>query len=82
MKRTAYVVAVSQKEADKCVLAIGWDTRAEAEAHLKDVQSPPTDWFYAQLYRVYVVKYEAEPELHHTGACGDVCSQCGLDDES
>lgn len=50
-----YVVATSQKEANDLADLIGWETRAQAEEHLREVQAPPTDPFYAQQYRVYVV---------------------------
>ena len=53
---TKYVVAVSQAEADSLVECIGHDTRADAEYHLKYVKEPPTDPFYAAMYRVYEVQ--------------------------
>jgi hypothetical protein len=51
-----YVVAVNRKEAEELADVIGWDTKREAEAHLKEVQAPPTDPYYAQQYRVYEVR--------------------------
>lgn len=50
-----YVVAVNQKEADDVAWLIGLPIRKEAEAHLKQVQAPPTDPYYASQYRVYKV---------------------------
>lgn len=53
---TRYVVAVSREEAELLADAIGCDTKDEALGHLRDVQSPPTDPFYAQQYTVYRVE--------------------------
>ena len=50
-----YVVAVGRKEAEDLAEEFGWDTIAEAQTHLKEVQAPPTDPYYAQMYRVYRV---------------------------
>lgn len=49
----AYVVAVSQREADSIANLIGHTTEAEAEAHLREVKGPPTDPYYAAQYRIY-----------------------------
>ncbi len=53
-----YVVAVSKKEAES-LYSYGHDTRPEAEQHLQEVQAPPTDSYYADLYRVYRVQRPA-----------------------
>lgn len=53
-----YVVAVSQKEAFEIARDrpdVCHTKKSEAEAHLKKVQAPPTDSFYASQYRVYTV---------------------------
>ena len=53
---TRYVVAVNEEEAQELAALIGHRTRAEAEKHLKEVQAPPTDPYYARQYRVCAVK--------------------------
>jgi len=51
-----YFPAVSQQEAEECVDAgYGWDTREEAEEHLKRIQAPPTDYEYARQYKIWEV---------------------------
>jgi len=56
-----YVVAVSQKEAEELADLIGWNDRRCAEEHLAAVKAPPTDPYYAAMYRVYGVE-SAAPE--------------------
>lgn len=48
-----YVVAVSQAEAHELADLIGHESRREAEIHLGEVKAPPTDPYYAAMYRVY-----------------------------
>lgn len=52
-KVTLFVVAISQKEADDIADMCGHDTRTEAETHLAEVKAPPTDPYYAAMYRIY-----------------------------
>lgn len=54
-----FVVAISQKEADEIASQIGHSTREEAELHLRDVQSWPTDPYYAAQYKIYEVETDA-----------------------
>lgn len=58
---TVYVVAVSRKEAEELSAALPYlrhPTRKSANAHLRDVQQPPTDAFYASQYKVWPVRVE------------------------
>ncbi len=50
-----YVVAVSQKEAEMLVDAIGHVLRADAERHLAEVKAPPTDPSYARQYKIFLI---------------------------
>jgi hypothetical protein len=53
--------AVNVTEAEALVLdGLGWDTYAEAERHLAEIKSPPTDPFYAVQYRLYSVEVKGK----------------------
>lgn len=49
-----YVVAATENEA-LALAEYGSETRALAEAHLRECQAPPTDPFYGSKLRVYKV---------------------------
>ena len=55
-----YVVATSQKEAEDIAFQCGHWLKSEADKHLKEVQAPPTDPYYAAQYRVYKVRKKLE----------------------
>lgn len=53
---TRYVVAVSEKEAQELIdTEAAHESRVEAYEHLAHVKAPPTDPFYAGMYRVWKV---------------------------
>ncbi len=65
-----YCVAVNSKEASEIVQEdmkypedqrVSHTTLRAAHAHLREVQAPPTDPYYAAQYRVYTVKLPATP---------------------
>lgn len=53
-----FVVATTTREAFVLAHEYGHDSLPEAEIHLAEVQSPPTDPYYAAQYRVYKVDGE------------------------
>lgn len=68
-----HVVAVNQQEAEDLADLIGYDSRAHADLHLKQVQAPPTDEFYAKQYRVFTVaRAKAKGERTNEAAGGGV----------
>lgn len=53
-KQRVYVIARTRQEALATVKLIGWNTRKEADEHLKIVQSgDSSNWVTAQSYRVF-----------------------------
>jgi hypothetical protein len=53
-KQRVYVIARTRQEALSTVKLIGWNTRKEAQDHLKIVQSgDSSNWVTAQSYRIF-----------------------------
>jgi hypothetical protein len=56
MKTTLWVVAVNQAEAEALAGQTGHARREDAGMHLKAVQAPPADSYYAGQYKVFAVE--------------------------
>lgn len=56
MNKEVYIVATSKKEAlDLASVGYGHEKKADAEKHLAEVKAPPTDPYYANQYRIFLV---------------------------
>ena len=59
--RTLYFPAVTEREArDLVASGYGWETREEAERHLREIEAE-ADPYYGNQYRVYAVEVDADP---------------------
>lgn len=50
-----YVVAINRKEAIELASVIGHKSLILAKQHLVEVKAPPTDFYYANQYRIYKI---------------------------
>ena len=70
--RRMFIVATTAKEAqaiaeDASLWRVHYVSARQAHKHLADGKAPPTDPYYANMYRVYTVKLPAGSTARSTG---------------